>query len=270
MIIGTVRRTALGAALLTLLLALPGCTGQGRSAPRPTGGASAPAAAPSSQPPTAPCQAAELAGTGVHFPDAAGATIAGYLLGTGPRAVVLAAQRRLDSCSFRAYASVLAARHYRVLAFDFAGEGDSTAAPAATPSGDVAAAVSYLRSLGVTTVVLLGTSRGATAAVVAAATVTPPVAGVVSVSAPAVFDGEDARAAAARLKVPSLYLAAASDPGYPDAARSLYDASRGSARRLLIVDGSRHGIALLSPADPDSTQATAAIDTFLTSVAPPA
>jgi pimeloyl-ACP methyl ester carboxylesterase len=205
----------------------------------------------------------------VHFPDAAGASIAGYLLGTGRTAVVLAPQRRLDSCSFRAYATALAARNYRVLAFDFAGEGGSTAAPGAAPSGDVAAAVGYLRSQGVTTVVLLGTSRGATASIVAAATVTPPVAGVVSVSGPAVFGGEDARAAAARLTVPSLYLAADSDPGYPDDARSLYDASHG-ARRLLVVGGSRHGISLLGSADPDSVRAITAIDAFLAAYAPPA
>ena len=268
MIIGTVRRTAPGAAVLALLLALAGCSGRGPSTPRPSAAGSAPAT-PSSQLPAAPCHAAELAGTGVHFPDAAGASIAGYLLGTGPTAVVLAPQRRLDSCSFQAYATALAARHYRVLAFDFAGEGDSTAAPTATPSGDVAAAVGYLRSLGVTTVVLLGTSRGATAAIVAAATVTPPVAGVVSVSGPAVFGGEDARAAAARLAVPSLYLAADGDADYRDDARSLYDASRGSARRVVIVGGSRHGIALLGSTDPDATQATAAIDAFLAGYAPP-
>jgi len=265
MIMGTVRR----AALLTLLLAVAGCGGHGGSAARPTGGHSATPAAPSSRPVSAPCDAPDLAGTAVHFPDAAGASIAGYLLGTGPTAVVLAPQRRLDSCSFHAYATALAARHYRVLAFDFAGEGGSTAAPAATPSGDVAAAVGYLRSLGVRTVILLGTSRGATAAVVAAATVAPPVAGVVSVSGPAVFGGEDARAAAARLTVPALFLAADGDSPYRDDARALYDAARGGARRLLVVGGSRHGIALLGAGDPDAVQATAAIDAFLAGYAPP-
>src|SRR4051812_21697964 len=93
MIIGTVRRTPLGAALLTLLLAVAGCGGPGSPAARPTRGHSATPAAPSGRPVTAPCAAPDLAGTAVHFPDAAGASIAGYLLGTGPAAVVLAPQR---------------------------------------------------------------------------------------------------------------------------------------------------------------------------------
>jgi pimeloyl-ACP methyl ester carboxylesterase len=198
----------IGLALLVLLLAVAGCAdGSKPVARQPTVGgptSTAPALPPSPSAPGVRCGDVSLADKTVSFRTPAGASLAGYLLGTGGTGIVLAPQRREDSCSFVQYAQVLAGRGYRVLAFDFTGEGGSSAATAAaTLSSDVVAAVEYLRSQGVTRVVLLGTSRGGTAAVVAAAA-TPPIAGVVSVSGPALFSGEDARAAAAKARAPAL------------------------------------------------------------------
>jgi pimeloyl-ACP methyl ester carboxylesterase len=264
----------IGLALLVLVFVIAGCADGSRPAARqPTVGgptSTAPRVPPATSAPGVRCGEASLADKTVSFATPAGASLAGYLLGTGGTGIVLAPQRRLDSCSFLPYAQVLAGRGYRVLAFDFTGEGGSSAATAAaTPSSDVVAAVAYLRSKGVSRVVLLGTSRGGTAALVAAAA-TPPIAAVVSVSSPAVFSGEDARAAAAKLTAAALYIAADGDQGFNDDARALYQATPGDRRKLLLVAGSQHGIGLLRRGDPAVAEVDAAISGFLATYAPAA
>lgn len=267
-------RARIGVALLVLLLGVAGCADRSTPSARPTAGggptATAPAVPPSSPASGVRCADASLSDKTVSFRNAAGASIAGYVLGAGTTGIVLAPQRGMDSCGFIEYARVLASRGYRVLAFDFTGEGGSSTATAAAPlSGDVVAAATYLRSQGVTKVVLLGTSRGGTAVVVAAAA-TPPIAGVVSVSGAALFSGEDARAAAARMPAPALYIAAEQDRGFNDDARTMYDATPGGQRKLLLVAGSHHGISLLGSTDPAFASVDAAIKAFLAMYAPAA
>jgi dienelactone hydrolase len=260
-------------ALLVLLLGVTGCADRSTPAARQTasGGPTSTASVPprSSPTPGVRCRDASLGDKTVSFRNSAGASLAGYVLGGGATGIVLAPQRRMDSCSFIEYARVLAGRGYRVLAFDFTGEGGSSAATAAAAlSDDVVAAATYLRSQGVTKVVLLGTSRGGTAVVVAAAAT--PIAGVVSVSGAAVFSGEDARAAAAKVTAPAIYIAAEQDRGFNDDAKTLYDATPGGQRRLLLVAGSHHGIGLLSSTDPAFAEVDAAIKAFLATYAPAA
>jgi predicted alpha/beta hydrolase family esterase len=106
-----------------------------------------------------------------------------------------------------------------------------------------------VRSLGAKHVVLAGASLGGIAAVVAGASITPPVAGVAALSAPAVIAGRvDARPFAPRLAVPVLYVASRDDryPPYDFAAdgQRLFDATGGTAKRLELVAGSAHGVAL--------------------------
>jgi dienelactone hydrolase len=267
-------RAWIGVALLVLLLEVAGCADRSTPAARQTAGggptSTASAVPPSSPAPGVRCGDASLGDKTVSFRNAAGASIAGYVLGAGATGIVLAPQRSMDSCSFIEYARVLSSRGYRVLAFDFTGEGGSSAATAAAAlSGDVVAAATYLRSQGVTKVVLLGTSRGGTAVIVAAAA-TPPIAGVVSVSGAAVFSGEDARAAAAKMTAPALYIAAEQDRGFNDDARMMYDATPGGQRKLLLVAGSHHGISLLSGTDPAFAEVDAAIKAFLATYAPAA
>jgi pimeloyl-ACP methyl ester carboxylesterase len=263
-----IRRSALGGVLGTLslgaVLLAAGCgDGQpeaGPSAVNPT------STAPSS--PAGPCRDAALVGKQVTFPGSGGAQLTGYVVGTGTTAVVLVPQRRMDSCSFTAYAKALAGRGYRVLAFDFAGEGGSASAPDATNSGDVKAAIAYLRQAGAGKIALIGTSRGGTAALIAASVVKPPVAGVISVSAPRVFDGEDAEAAVKTLAAPALYIAAQDDGTAADDVRKLHDATPGDQRKLLVVSGRAHGIAFLGGTDQAAAEVENAIDTFLTKYAP--
>ncbi|GAA0950333.1 alpha/beta hydrolase [Virgisporangium aurantiacum] len=242
----------------------------GDSAVSPTSASPTWTGSPSGFPPSpaGPCGDAALAGRQVAFAGSGGARLVGYVLGTGNAAIVLVPQRRMDSCSFTTYAKILAGRGYRVLAFDFAGEGGSTSAGDATNSGDVVAAIAYLRQAGAGRIALIGTSRGGTAALIAASVVKPPVAGVISVSSSRVFQSEDAEAAVKTLAAPVLYIAAQDDRGAADAVRQLHDATPGNVRNLLVVSGSRHGIAFFSGTDEASVEVNSAIDTFLTRYAP--
>ncbi|GAA1027580.1 hypothetical protein GCM10009557_09500 [Virgisporangium ochraceum] len=133
----------------------------------------------------------------------------------------------------------------------------------------MAAAVAYLRQAGAGRIALIGTSRGGTAALVAASVVTPPVAGVISVSGPRVFGGEDAEAAVRTLTPPALYIAAQNDGTAVTDGRTLHDATPADRRTLLVVPGRAHGISLLGGTDQAATEAGKAIDTFLTGYAPP-
>lgn len=175
--------------------------------------------------------------------------------GTRP-AVVLAHQSNGSLCEWLAEARRLAARGVWVLAFDFRGHGFSKGRVHYGRLGtDYAAAVRAARSLGARNVVLAGASLGGIAAVVAGASVSPPVAGIAALSAPAAVAGRvDARPFAPRLAVPTLYIAARGDqsPPYDFAsdAQRLYDTTGAVTKRLELVEGSDHGVALVerSPA----------------------
>jgi hypothetical protein len=78
------------------------------------------------------------------------------------------------------------------------------------------------------------------------------------------------RAAAARMPAPALYIAAEQDRGFNDDARTMYDATPGGQRKLLLVAGSHHGIGLLSSTDPAFASVDAAIQAFLATYAPAA
>jgi hypothetical protein len=86
----------------------------------------------------------------------------------------------------------------------------------------------------------------ATAVLVAATRIRPPVAGAISLSGAAVFDDLDARAAVGRLRVPGLFMAAQKDRPFAEAARGLYGAAGGRGRRLPVLSSAAHGTNLLS------------------------
>jgi dienelactone hydrolase len=125
-----------------------------------------------------------------------------------------------------------------VLAFDFRDYN--------RPDYDLAAAVAELRRRGVTKVMLVGSSLGGTAVLVAAASLRPPVAGVVSLSGGAVVLGLDARPAVSRLRVPALFMAARGDEPFASAARGLYGAAGTHDKRLVVLSSAAHGSNLLT------------------------
>jgi alpha-beta hydrolase superfamily lysophospholipase len=166
-------------------------------------------------------------------------------------AVVLAHQSNGSLCEWLPEARRLAARGIWVFAFDFRGHGFSKGrVHYGRLATDYAAAIRTARSLGARNVVLAGASLGGIAAVIAGASIRPAVAGVAALSAPAVIAGRvDARPFAPRLAVPTLVVAAHDDrsPPYDFAAdaQRLYDATGSTTKRLELLDGRDHGIALL-------------------------
>jgi pimeloyl-ACP methyl ester carboxylesterase len=199
------------------------------------------------------------------FHAADGTKLVGHRFGKGTTAVILAHQSEGSLCDWLPYAKRLAARGYFVFPVDFRGYGFSDV-PSAGPfryAQDLAAAAKALRKLGKRKILVVGASMGGVAALVAGANVTPSLAGVVSVSSPARYRGMDGIAAGRRLRVPVLYLAARADvnAGYDFAAdaKALHAAAASSRKRLELLPGSAHGIALVA----SSARARAAIERFL-------
>ena len=197
-----------------------------------------------------------VTGDELWFRAADGTRLAGHRFGgmlpKGRTAVVLAHMSVGDLCQWAPYARNLASKGFFVFPFDFRGHGfaqggqDHARAPA-----DVAAAIRAVRRLGARKVVVVGASLGGIAALIAAPTVRPQLAGVVAVSAPAEIVGElNAVPAAGRLRVPTLYVAASEDqnPPYDFAAdgQKLYDATATPEKRLELVPGSQHGVFLVA------------------------
>jgi pimeloyl-ACP methyl ester carboxylesterase len=181
-----------------------------------------------------------------------GTRLAGHRFGTGRTAVILGHQSQGSLCEWVPYARRLAGLGYFVFAIDFRGHGLSQTRrfPVSQRlAGDVAAAVKTVRRLGKTKVLVVGSSMGGIASLVAGANVRPPVAGVVSLSAPAAFMGMNATGTAPRLRVPVLYVASENDVSGPYEfardARAMFAATASPDKRLEIVPGSLHGIALL-------------------------
>jgi pimeloyl-ACP methyl ester carboxylesterase len=123
----------------------------------------------------------------------------------------------------------------------------------------VAAAVKVVRRLGARKVFLVGASMGGTAVLVAAVNVRPAVAGVVSISGPAVFGAVDALAVAPRLSVPVLYLAGKEDVDFASDAQKLYQATGEQEKTLRVLPTGAHGVALLGT----SATARALVQSFL-------
>jgi alpha-beta hydrolase superfamily lysophospholipase len=200
------------------------------------------------------------------FRAADGTKLVGHRFGKGTTAVILAHQSEGSLCDWLPYARRLAARGYFVFPIDFRGYGFSqvrTGRAATRYAADLTAAVKALRGLGKRKIVLVGASMGGIAALVAAANVTPPVDGVVSVSAPARFRGMDAVKTAPRLRVPVLYLAAEDDDNagydFSEDARAIHAATAAADKRLEILPGFLHGIALVA----GSARAKTLVEDFL-------
>jgi alpha-beta hydrolase superfamily lysophospholipase len=167
-------------------------------------------------------------------------------------AVVLAHMSDGDLCVWAPYARSLARQGVWVFPFDLRGHGFSEGAlDHSRAAADVIAAVRAVRKLGARRVVIAGASLGGIAAVMAAPRIKPPLAGVASVSGPAAIAGElNARPVVPKLRVPTLYLAAADDryPPYDFAAeaRELHAATGTREKKLLVVPGSLHGTFLVA------------------------
>ena len=200
------------------------------------------------------------------FYAADGTKLVGHRFGKGTTAVILTHQSEGDLCDWLPYAKRLASKGYFVFPIDFRGYGFSqyrSGAAANRFAADIAAATKALRKLGKKKVFVVGASMGGIAALIAGANISPPLTGVVSVSAPARFKGMDAVKTGPRLKVPTLYLAAEGDDnaGYDFSAdaEAMHAATAAADKRLEVLPGTLHGIALVG----GSARAKAWVEAFL-------
>lgn len=182
--------------------------------------------------------------TPAQFVTADGITLEGRLLGDGTDFVVLAHMRPATMDSWAPFAEVLAANGFSVLIFNFRGYGNSGGDGFAVDL-DTGAAIDFAAARGANRVFVIGASMGGTGAIAAAADRT--VAGVVTLSAPAKFEGVDAVEAARRLDAPLLAFAAAGDDSYVDQANELVSAAGGT---VIALDGNAHGTNLFKDHGP--------------------
>ncbi len=214
--------------------------------------------------------------TAVTF-DAGGIELAGRLFGPEEATVgvVLAHMLPADQSAWYVTADRLASEGYRVLTFDFrgfcpggdagcsGGELDVDAAPT-----DLAAALRYLRSQGVTSAALVGASMGGTAALVVAAEEGNGVGAVITLSAPQVIQGLSAGPdVLASITAAKLFIASTGDPSAAEAAQVFFDESL-QPKRLEIVTSDDHGTDLL--AGNQGSQVHRLIESWLTTHVPPA
>ncbi len=188
-------------------------------------------------------------GEAVTFSTDDGLTLEGRRFGSGSTLVVLAHMRPATMDSWFDFARVLAAEGYSALAFNFRGYGNSEG-DGFDVDTDALAAIDFGGSLGAQEVFVIGASMGGTGAVTASAQ--RPVAGTISLSAPAGFEGADAVTAAPSLPAPILLVAAVTDTPYPSDAATI-DAAATVPSEVVILSGSAHGTNLFAEHGDDLT-----------------
>jgi dienelactone hydrolase len=193
---------------------------------------------------TDPCIAAGETPVLMKAPD--GATVYGVEVGTGSTGVVLAHQYFSTHCEFMGFARELAAAGFRALAIDFRYNGASTGGNSARLDLDVVAAAARLRADGAKRVELVGASMGGTAVLVAAAEISPPVDGVVSLSGPTYFRGLNAVKAVRRSHVPVRFVVTRGERRFAPDATYLMRAAAARDKAILRVANGGHGSSLLT------------------------
>jgi dienelactone hydrolase len=227
-------RTLGATALAGSFLLLAGCGGGGGKA---DDGATSPAA----EVQTFGCLTPEEAKTGylaIHSPD--GQDVEAFATGKGSTALILAHQADGTVCQWVPEARDLAEDGYRVVAVDSAGSDVE----------ELTLAVGYARRHGATKVLLVGASKGGTAVLTAAGSITPKVDAVVSLSAPDAYGAMDAISTVPDLTMPIFYMASEGDTDFAASTKELSKASRKSAENVLhIVVGPNHGVSMLGDLD---------------------
>ncbi len=167
--------------------------------------------------------------------------------------VILSHMRPNDQTAWYAFAQQLAAQGYAALTFDFRGYGQSTGGKDfETLDDDLNAVIKYMRDRGWTEVFLVGASMGATTSLVVAGDA--DVKAVVALSPPAEFEGQDALAAVADLRVPKLLVASEGDAPALQF-DELYEAAAGPKEET-FYPGNAHGTDLF---DPEKNEQAAAV-----------
>jgi pimeloyl-ACP methyl ester carboxylesterase len=191
----------------------------------------------------------------ITFQASDGVTLSGRLFGPdeGSAGVVLAHMFPSDQSAWFAFADRLGRRGYRVLTFNFRGycpggdagcsEGEKTI-PAIWQ--DVEGAIEALSGEGATQIALVGASMGGTASLVAASREGQDVAVVVTLSAPAGFEGLEANAEVlAQVTAAKLFLAGHEDVDAAKAVDAFYAQTLQPKRPVILTTGD-HGTDILT------------------------
>jgi pimeloyl-ACP methyl ester carboxylesterase len=246
------------AVVIVLAILLARCTGDRWWPTGVTATTAAPAAVPASISPPPPAQLCGGPRTPAQSfwlstPD--GAQVYAAVVGTGPATAVFVHEAGPTGlCGFWPYADWLArTKGVRSVLFSQCGAGASQC-PAGTPAEQwpavTTAAVGWARAHGAGPLTLVGASAGGVVALQVAASIRPPVAGVVDLSGARRWLGLDSLAAARRLGVPALFAVAPGDRLVSAATmRRHYEAAPVRAKRLVVLaEGAGHGWELLGGA----------------------
>ena len=178
--------------------------------------------------------------------------------GTGESYVILAHMRPADMTSWFDFARLLAEEGYTAVAFNFRGYGESDGNEGEFGvKDDVRGVVAAALDAGATNVFVIGASMGGTGAVAAAAG--DGITGIITLSAPAEFEGLDATHYSPFVHGPLLLIAADEDGEAANDALAI--ASGNEAAEVLVLPGAQHGTNLFAE---HGTQITERILEFLT------
>jgi uncharacterized protein len=188
----------------------------------------------------------------VSFDAPDGVALEGRLFGDGSVGVVLSHMRPSDQTSWWDFAQELADEGYLVLTYDFRGfcpGGVAGCSEGEKDLGeiwrDVVGAVGLIRSRGADRVVLIGASMGGTASLLAASEDRVAADVVVTLSAPASFEGMDLTPdVLTKVTAAKLFLAGNGDGSAPEDAQSLYAGSP-PPKRVEVITTDDHGTDIL-------------------------
>jgi pimeloyl-ACP methyl ester carboxylesterase len=249
-------RRSLLAAVIALSIMLAGCTGDGWwPSTSVTATTAAPPATPPPPPPAELCGGPVTPAQSLWLSAPGGAVLYAAVVGTGPTTAVFVHEAGPTGlCGFWPYAAWLArTKGVRSVLFSQCGAGASQCPPG-NPADQwlevTTAAVTWARTNGARQVTLVGASAGGVVALQVAASIRPPVDGLVDLSGERRWMGLDSLVAARRLEVPALFAVAPGD-SYVSVGtmRQLYEAAPVRAKRLVVLaDGAGHGWDLLGGA----------------------
>lgn len=186
----------------------------------------------------------------VTFATTDGVTLTGTLYGAGATALILSNMGDNDPTAWAGEAPLFAEQGYLVLTYSFRyplRTNRFTAAMAKQTVDDLSAAVTFVRTRGAETIVLLGASLGGMATAKVAATIQP--AAMIVMSSPAALLEFDLQVTADELSAitaPKLFIASQDDTIVPSAAtQQMYDLAA-EPKEIHLYPGSAHGVQLFT------------------------
>lgn len=168
--------------------------------------------------------------------------------------VILSHMRPNDQTAWFSFAEELSQEGFAVLTYDFRGYGESDGdQDFAKLDDDLRAVINYMRDQGREQIFLVGASMGGTTSLVLAAE--GEVDGVVSISSPSEFEGQDAAGAVPSITAPKLFLAAEGDTAAELSLQEMVDLAPPPVDSQ-TWPGLAHGTDMLDPARNDESAAT--------------